>query len=89
MSTYYPKGVCAREMQIEVEGNTIKKVNIIGGCRGNSQGIAKLVEGMEIEEVIRRLEGVICGDKKSSCPAQLAQALKEIYVSGSGKSRTE
>lgn len=87
MSVFYPKGVCAREMQIEVEGNIIKKVTIVGGCKGNSQGISKLVEGMEVEDVMHRLDGIICGEKHSSCPAQLAQALRKIADDTGGRER--
>ena len=75
---YKPSGVCSREMIIELEGNIIKKVTIIGGCAGNTLGISKLVEGMSINEVIARLKGIPCGIKSTSCPDQLAKALEEI-----------
>lgn len=75
--TYRPKGVCSQLMEIETEGNIVKSLKVTGGCSGNLQGIAKLVEGMEIDEVIARLEGVRCGSKRTSCPDQLAQALKQ------------
>jgi len=74
---YKPKGVCSQMMHIEIEDGKIKKLKVSGGCSGNLQGISRLVEGMEVEEVIRRLEGVRCGFKNTSCPDQLAKALKE------------
>ena len=75
--TYRPRGVCSQLMEIEVEGDKIKHVKVTGGCSGNLQGIAKLVEGMEVKEVISRLEGIRCGFKPTSCPDQLAKALKQ------------
>ena len=74
--TYKTKGVCSQRMEIETDGNRISHVNIIGGCHGNGQGVARLVEGMEIDDAISRLEGIRCGMKNTSCPDQLAQALK-------------
>ena len=76
--TYKPEGVCSHEMIIEVEGDTIKKVTIEGGCAGNTVGVSRLVEGMKIEEAIKRLKGIQCGYKGTSCPDQLARALEEI-----------
>ena len=73
---YQPQGVCSRQMIIEVEEGLVKSLQVIGGCHGNLQGISKLVEGMKVEDVIARLEGVRCGGKPTSCPDQLAQALK-------------
>lgn len=75
--TYAPKGVCAQKMIINVEDGIVGDVKIIGGCHGNSQGISSLVKGMKVEDVISRLENIRCGFKNSSCPAQLAKALKE------------
>ncbi len=74
--TYRPKGVCSQLMEIETEDGKIKSVSVLGGCSGNLQGISRLVEGMDIEEAIRRMEGIRCGYKSTSCPDQLAQALK-------------
>lgn len=74
---YTPKGVCARKMIIEVEDDIVKDLEVVGGCNGNLKGISSLVKGMKIDEVIERLDGIICGSKGTSCPAQLAQALKE------------
>lgn len=75
---YEPQGVCSYEMTIEVDGDTIKKVTIEGGCAGNTVGVSRLVEGMKIEEAIKRLKGIPCGMKGTSCPDQLARALEEI-----------
>lgn len=74
---YTPKGVCARAFQIQVEDGIVRSVNITGGCNGNLQGISRLVEGMKVEDVIQRIEGLRCGFKNTSCPDQLAQALKQ------------
>ncbi len=75
---YFPRGVCSRRMLIDVEGDTVVKVHVEGGCHGNLQGISSLVKGMKVDDVIGRLDGIRCGAKSTSCPAQLAQALKEI-----------
>ena len=77
---YKTKGVCSRNIFIEVEDNIVKSVRFEGGCNGNTKGIAALVEGMEVKDVIARLEGITCGFKGTSCPAQLAQALKENVI---------
>ena len=76
MIAYKTKGTCAREIDFEVEGNTVTGVKFVGGCMGNTQDVAKLVEGMDINEVINRLEGIQCGVKGTSCPDQLSKALK-------------
>ena len=75
--TYRPRGVCSQLMEIEVEGDRIKHVKVTGGCSGNLQGISRLVEGMDIKEAISRMEGIRCGFKPTSCPDQLAKALKQ------------
>ena len=74
--TYRPRGVCSRLMEIEVEDNKIVSVAVTGGCDGNLKGISKLLVGMEIDEAVRRMEGIECGFKKTSCPDQIAKALK-------------
>ena len=74
--TYTPTGVCSRKMNIEVEEGIIRSVEVLDGCNGNLQGISRLMEGMTVEEAIRRMEGIRCGRKSTSCPDQLAQALK-------------
>ncbi|MDD5938838.1 MAG: TIGR03905 family TSCPD domain-containing protein [Clostridiales bacterium] len=75
---YQPKGVCSRQMLIDVEDGIVKSLQVVGGCNGNLQGISKLVEGMKVEDVVSRLEGIHCGAKPTSCPDQLAQALKQM-----------
>lgn len=75
---YTPKGVCSRQMNIDVDDGVITKVEVIGGCNGNLQGIACLMQGMTPAEAIRRLDGIRCGSKDTSCPDQLAQALKSL-----------
>ena len=74
--TYYPRGVCSQRMDLEVEDGVIRRVEVLGGCSGNLQGISRLVVGMPAEEAIRRMEGIRCGGKPTSCPDQLAKALK-------------
>ena len=75
---FTPKGVCSRRMLVEVEDGVVKSLQVTGGCHGNLQGISKLVEGMTVEEVIRKLDGINCNGKGTSCPDQLAQALKQV-----------
>ena len=74
--TYTPCGTCSRQIDIELENGIIRNVAFTGGCHGNLQGIAALVKGMKREDAIERLEGIRCGHKTTSCPDQLAQALK-------------
>ena len=76
--TYRPRGVCSQLMEIETENNILTGFRVLGGCSGNLQGIARLVTGMDVDEVIARLEGIRCGSKPTSCPDQLAQALKAM-----------
>ncbi|CAM3008278.1 TIGR03905 family TSCPD domain-containing protein [Hathewaya histolytica] len=78
MYTYYPNGVCAKEIHFEVIDNKITNVNFIGGCNGNLQGISKLLEGLSVDDAINKLEGISCGSKATSCPDQFACALKEL-----------
>ena len=73
------KGTCSVMTKVELNpDHTIESVEVLGGCNGNLKGIAELVKGMDVEDVIERLEGITCGAKPTSCPAQLAEALKEI-----------
>ena len=74
--TYKTSGTCSREILFEVDNGKVKNVQFIGGCNGNLKGIGALVEGMDIDDVIARVEGIHCGMKSTSCPDQLAQALK-------------
>lgn len=76
--TYRPRGVCSQLMEIETEDNKIVSLRVMGGCDGNLQGISRLVAGMEIDDAIERMDGIRCGRKDTSCPDQLAQALKAI-----------
>ncbi len=69
--------VCSKEMIIELDGDIIKKVTIIGGCAGNTLGLSRLIQGMNIEDAIRRLKGIPCAMRGTSCPDQLAIALEE------------
>lgn len=75
--TYRPKGVCSRLMRVEVEDGIIRQVEVQGGCSGNLQGILRLLVGMPVQQAIERMEGVRCGGKPTSCPDQLAKALRQ------------
>lgn len=75
---YKPFGVCSRQIEVELDGDVIKHVEFLGGCMGNTQGVARLVEGMTIEHAISRLEGIECGGKGTSCPDQLAKAIIQL-----------
>ncbi|MBE6581466.1 MAG: TIGR03905 family TSCPD domain-containing protein [Ruminococcaceae bacterium] len=79
--TFTPRGVCSRRIEITLEGETVKQVKFMGGCSGNTQGVAALMEGMNATEAITRLSGIRCGFKSTSCPDQLAQALKAALAS--------
>ena len=74
--TYRPQGVCSQLMEVEVEDGKVRRVEVVGGCNGNLQGISRLVAGMDVEDAISRMEGIRCGYKPTSCPDQLAKALK-------------
>ena len=74
--TYKTRGTCSQEISFDIEGGKLKNVQFLGGCNGNLKGIVKLVEGMDVDEVIDRVEGIRCGMKATSCPDQLATALK-------------
>ena len=79
--TYTPRGVCSRRMTVELsDDGVIENVRIDGGCSGNLQGISRLVVGMKAEEAIERMEGISCGGKPTSCPDQLAQALRNAMA---------
>lgn len=75
---FTPQGVCSTQIIVEVEEGIIKKLTVENGCHGNLQGISKLVEGMKVEEVIKRLEGIDCRGRGTSCPDQIAKMLKSI-----------
>lgn len=74
---YTPKGVCSRKITAEIEDGIVKKIVFTGGCNGNTQGVARLAQGMKVEDVIARLENVDCGGRGTSCPDQLAKALRQ------------
>ena len=74
---YYTSGTCSQAIITETDGDTIVRVQFVGGCSGNTQGVAALVAGMKIEEAIARLEGINCAGRGTSCPDQLAKALRE------------
>ena len=75
---YKTKGVCSQEITFDVQDNKLTNVQFVGGCAGNTQGVARLVGGMEVDEAIRRLDGIQCGPRPTSCPDQLARALKQF-----------
>ncbi|MBR5154925.1 MAG: TIGR03905 family TSCPD domain-containing protein [Clostridia bacterium] len=75
--SYRTQGTCSREIRFELDGNTVRNVEFVMGCNGNTQGVAKLVEGMDADELIKRLEGIDCGGRGTSCPDQLAKAVKK------------
>lgn len=74
---YKTQGVCSQMINFDIEDNKVKNVAFIGGCNGNLQGISRLIEGMDVDEAISKIEGIQCGFKKTSCPDQLAKALKK------------
>ncbi len=74
--TYKTRGTCSREIKFDIEDGKVKNVNFVFGCQGNTKGLAKLVEGMDADEVISRLEGIDCNGRGTSCPDQLAKAIK-------------
>ena len=75
---YKTRGVCSRSLVIDVANETVKSVRFVGGCNGNTQGVASLVAGMKLDDVIERLSGINCGGRGTSCPDQLSQALIQI-----------
>ena len=77
MYQYKTKGTCSQMIYFDLEDGKVRNVQFLGGCNGNLKGIGQLVEGMDVDDVIAKLEGTTCGMKKTSCPDQLAKALKE------------
>lgn len=77
MYSYKTKGVCSKRIDFEIVNNKITKVNFTGGCDGNLKGLSNLIEGMPVEEAIKKLKGITCGNKTTSCPDQLSKALEE------------
>ena len=78
--TYRPRGVCSQMMQVKLENGIVEDVQVLGGCSGNLQGISALVKGMPAREAIARMRGIRCGNKPTSCPDQLANALEEALA---------
>jgi uncharacterized protein (TIGR03905 family) len=76
-STFLTKGTCAKSIELELEGGIVRSVKFFGGCDGNLQGVSRLVEGMSADEAARRLRGIRCGRKATSCPDPLAQAIEQ------------
>ena len=76
--SYEPQGICAKEITLEVEDGILRSVKMRGGCPGNRRALASLLAGMRVEEIIRKLEGTPCGERGTSCPDQIAQALKQL-----------
>lgn len=77
---YKTNGVCSRLIHFDIVDNKVTNVEFVGGCAGNAQGVARLIEGMDVNEAIHRMEGIRCGARKTSCPDQLARALKEAIA---------
>ena len=84
MNVYKTHGVCSRAIRFDLDGDVIRHVEFEGGCSGNTQGVARLVEGMTAKEAIRRLSGISCNGRPTSCPDQLARALRE-YLDSTAK----
>lgn len=76
-TVYQTEGTCCNRIELEVDGDVVKSVRFLGGCHGNLQGIARLVEGMNVADVVTRLSGIRCGMKSTSCPDQLSLALQQ------------
>ncbi len=75
--SYTTSGTCSQEIHFEIDDGIVRNVQFVGGCNGNTQGVARLVEGMKVEDVLARIEGIRCGWKTTSCPDQLCKALRE------------
>lgn len=80
MSEFKTTGVCAKHINFEIKDNVVAKVEFIGGCDGNLSGISTLIEGMDVHTAIKKLSGITCGSKSTSCPDQLSLALKEALA---------
>ena len=77
---YIPQGVCSKQIDFEIIDGKVRNVVFTRGCAGNTQGVARLIEGMDVNDAIRRLDGITCGPRPTSCPDQLAQALKQAIA---------
>jgi uncharacterized protein (TIGR03905 family) len=78
MHCFFPDGVCSKQILFDVDDGIVHNVNFVGGCPGNLQGLSRLVEGMAVKRVIETLEGIRCGERSTSCPDQLAEALQRL-----------
>lgn len=78
--TFKPQGVCSQKIDFDIVDGKVTNVRFLGGCNGNTQGISRLIEGMSVEDAISRMEGIQCGFRGTSCPDQLAHALKEALA---------
>ena len=76
---YRTQGTCSAQIVFDLDGDVVRNVKFIGGCSGNTQGVARLVEGMTVDEIEKKLRGIRCGFKPTSCPDQLAQAVRKAY----------
>lgn len=74
---YMTKGVCSSKIEFDLDENTVRNVTFFRGCNGNTQGVSRLVEGMDAKEAVKRLKGIDCGGRGTSCPDQLARAIEE------------
>ncbi len=77
---YIPRGVCSRAIDVELEGDVVKSVKFTGGCNGNTQGVASLVQGMKVADAVAKIKGIDCGGRATSCPDQLAIALEKALA---------
>ncbi len=77
---YIPRGVCSRAIDVELEGDVVKSVKFTGGCNGNTQGVASLVQGMKVADAVAKIKGIDCGGRGTSCPDQLAIALEKALA---------
>lgn len=80
MTTYIPKGTCSREIHVELDGDRIASIEVIGGCNGNLKGVAALLKGMNAQEAIARIRGITCGPKTTSCPDQISYAIEQALA---------
>ena len=80
MYSYKTFGTCSREIQFDIENDVVREVRFVGGCDGNTKGVATLVQGMKVDDVIQKLRGIDCAGKGTSCPDQLARALEKYKV---------
>ena len=78
--TYKTRGTCSQAIQFDIVDDKVRNVQFIGGCSGNTQGVARLIEGMDVHEAISRIDGIKCGPRPTSCPDQLATALKQAIA---------